>query len=420
MLSWSKARARAFLAAVHFTPHRIPEYFTELGSVQYDPLKPVGRNIDLVFQSRVPAYRVDDWEEWVYGRGVGAERTDGGHGRRYYDAWDKQACIVPVEEWPWRRVYHRWHHEHWRRRVFDPYPEAVRIVEAALAERGPCTGDGLADLELPGAEDREARRGSWYGPRLVNHVLKALWFTGRAVTSHRVKGRHVYAVPERVIPAGMLAAPNPDERENLKWILLRRHRTAGLLRPNAPTDLWSMKISAAERRELITELVDEERLIEIDVDGRRFHTTSDHIDRHGGVSAGGSHSTPRVRFLAPLDALLWDRAALRYLYDFDYVWEVYKPAAERRFGYYVLPIMYGADLVGRLDSRLENDAWAIRNVWWEDGFARQIRSETGGFAENMKATAHLFLDYLGVKRTEFAPSVPPETRELLGGGASVS
>ncbi|NBC29918.1 MAG: hypothetical protein GVY29_07990, partial [Spirochaetes bacterium] len=376
MLSWSTARARAFLASVHFTPRSIPEYFHHLGSVQYDPLKPVGRNIDLVFQARVPGYRVDDWERWVYGP-VGGQAHGADHeavaARQYYDAWDKQACVVPVEDWPWRRIYHRWHRATWEKRVFRHYGEAAEIVERALAERGPCTGDDLADLTLPGAEDRAARKGSWYGPRLVNHVLKALWFTGSIVTSHRVKGRHVYAPPERVIPEPLLHTPDPPLQENLKWLILRRHQSVGLLRPNAPVDLWSMKITSAQRRGLIAELVEEGRLIEIDVDGRRFHATREQIathDREGareGDAAGtaGVAAAPVVRFLAPLDALLWDREAVRYLYDFDYVWEVYKPAADRRYGYYVLPIMCGDRFVGRVDSRLDGGVWRIHRVWWE-------------------------------------------------------
>ena len=415
MLSWSTARARAFLASVHFTPRSIPECFQRLGSVQYDPLKPVGRNIDLVFQARVPGYRVDDWEAWVYGGGGDASS------RRYYDAWDKQACVVPVEDWPWRRIYHRWHRATWEKRVFKQYGEAAEIVNAAVAERGAVTGDDLADLTLPGAEDRAARKGSWYGPRLVNHVLKALWFTGRIVTSHRLKGRHVYALPERVIPEPLLKAPDPPMRENLKWLVLRRHQSVGLLRPNAPGDLWSMKITSGQRRELIAELVEEGRLIEIDVDGRRFHATREQIaghDRDGaregdaarisGVGAGtaGVEAAPIVRFLAPLDALLWDREAVRYLYDFDYVWEVYKPAADRRYGYYVLPIMCGDRFVGRVDSRLDAGVWRIHRVWWEGESSDSAPAVSTAVIDGVYHAIERFRNYLGASAVSPPDTVP--------------
>jgi uncharacterized protein YcaQ len=83
----------------------------------------------------------------------------------------------------------------------------------------------------------------------------------------------------------------------------------------------------------------------------------------GGTAAG-------VAFLAALDPLVWDRDFLRSLYGFDYVWEVYVPAAKRRWGYYVLPILFGDRLVGRIEPRIERKANVLRiaGLWWEDGF----------------------------------------------------
>jgi hypothetical protein len=384
MRSWNKAQAREFLCVTHFDVPSIEAYFHRLGSVQYDPLKPFGRNIDLVFQSRVPGYHVDDWEIEVYDV----------ESRRYYDAWDKQACVVPVTDWPLRRHYHRWHAPRWRRQVLEPYARAVERVERSLADRGPSTGDDLADLELPGAENREARRGSWYGPRLINHVLKALWYTGRAVTHHRSNGRHVYSKPELVIPREQLHAAEIDEREALAELVVRRHRAVGLLRPNATGSVWSVPLNAAGRKALIAELVDEGRLVPIDVEGTIFHTTPEDLDRFdtdvphpsaadapgaaGSVNRGAARvreakSRSFVRFIAPLDSLLWDRTGAQYLYNFDYRWEVYKPVAQRRYGYYVLPVMYGSQLVGRIDSRIEDGAWDITNAWWEPPWAPKRR-----------------------------------------------
>jgi hypothetical protein len=77
-----------------------------------------------------------------------------------------------------------------------------------------------------------------------------------------------------------------------------------------------------------------------------------------------------VAFLAPLDPLVWDRQFLRSCFDFDYVWEVYVPAAKRRWGYYVLPVLYGDRLVGRIEPRADRKAGTLRIVdaWWEAGF----------------------------------------------------
>ncbi|HEU5370638.1 MAG TPA: crosslink repair DNA glycosylase YcaQ family protein, partial [Ktedonobacterales bacterium] len=117
-LTLSRAEARRFLATYHFTPTTVPGVFERLGTVQYDPLNPVGRNPDLVLQARVPGYQVDDWQQTAY--------TD----RLVYDAWDKMACLVPVSDWP-RRAHLRAHTETWTPLLLDEEAEAVA---AALAE----------------------------------------------------------------------------------------------------------------------------------------------------------------------------------------------------------------------------------------------------------------------------------------------
>jgi uncharacterized protein YcaQ len=87
-----------------------------------------------------------------------------------------------------------------------------------------------------------------------------------------------------------------------------------------------------------------------------------------GVGPGGT--SPGVSFIAPLDPLVWDREFLRTCFGFDYIWEVYVPAAKRRWGYYVLPIFYGDRFVGRIEPRLDRKADTLRilGAWWEDGF----------------------------------------------------
>ena len=77
-----------------------------------------------------------------------------------------------------------------------------------------------------------------------------------------------------------------------------------------------------------------------------------------------------VAFLAPLDPLAWDRDMLLRLWDFDYRWEVYVPLAKRRWGYYVLPLLWGDRLVGRIEPRIDRAAGTLRilGLWWEDGF----------------------------------------------------
>src|SRR5579885_1714348 len=115
-LTLSRAEARRLLALYHFTPTDAPGVFERLGTVQYDPLNPAGRNPDLVLQARVPGYEEDDWRKYAY--------TD----RMVYDAWDKMACLVPISDWP-KRARIRAHRSTWSKAVLADEAEAV---EAAL------------------------------------------------------------------------------------------------------------------------------------------------------------------------------------------------------------------------------------------------------------------------------------------------
>src|SRR3954465_3396633 len=80
---------------------------------------------------------------------------------------------------------------------------------------------------------------------------------------------------------------------------------------------------------------------------------------------------PAVSFIAPLDPFVWDRQIIRDVFGFDYIWEVYVPEHKRRWGYYVLPILFGERLVGRIEPRLERKTGTLRilGIWWESGFA---------------------------------------------------
>ena len=146
-----------------------------MGGVQYDPLNPLGRNHDLVLQARVPGYSVGDWQELAYQQ------------RFLYDAWDKQASLVMMRDYPMRRIYYEWHAPRWREAILDRYPEAVKTVLDELHERGP-----LSSTDFHYQKHHEQWEGSWYGPKLTKNVLRALWHTGQVHTCRRNKGKHVY------------------------------------------------------------------------------------------------------------------------------------------------------------------------------------------------------------------------------------
>jgi len=104
-------------------------------------------------------------------------------------------------------------------------------------------------------------------------------------------------------------------------------------------------------------------------------------------------------FLAPLDPLAWDRDLLLRLWGFDYRWEVYVPAAKRRWGYYVLPLLYGDRFVGRIEPRIDRATNTLRvlGVWWEDGFD-PLGDANPGFVDALAGALRAHRDFAGLAK----------------------
>ena len=369
-LTISREQARRFLAAYHFQQRDLPGVFARLGTVQYDPLNPVGRNPDLVLQARVPGYRINDWQEAAY--------ID----RLIYDAWDKQACLVLSSDWSRRACIREMYRPYHDREILQAESAVAQTILAEIDARGPLSSQDFEDRHRYSDE-------TWYGQTRANRVLRALWACGEIVTHHRKNGRHYYDRPANIIPPQYYNMPPLLDKEAYsRWIIAQRYRAVGLLRSNAEACIWSGCGDGATRKQALAQLVEEGTLLPVRVGekGSLYYMPSSALPL-----LDTELPAPRVIFLGPLDSILWDRKAVQQLFDFDYIWEVYKPAHQRRWGYYVLPVFYGDRFIARLDSRLEKGIWTISNWWWEsdivpdDEMLDALRSATASFLQYLGA-----------------------------------
>jgi uncharacterized protein YcaQ len=328
-----------------------------LGSLQFDPLDVAGRNHDLVLLARIEGYRRELTDELLYGR------------RLLFEAYNKAFCLLPTRELPYYRIT-------WQDGADGRAGELVRgqakLAEKLLAE---ITAEGpRSSIEF----EREAAIDWWWGPTTAARaVLEALAVSGRLGLARREGNRKYYDLMERLFPADLLATRIP-EREQLRHKVLSRYRGHGLLGAGGSGEIWPGTGGAAIRAELRRDLVDRGELFAAVVEGMRGerYVVADELpllaqaEREVAAGAPPGDLAPTCSFLAPLDPLLWDRGALEPLYGFDYRWEVYTPAAKRRWGYYVLPILFGDRLVGRIEPRLDRKGRAVRilGLSWEAGF----------------------------------------------------
>jgi uncharacterized protein YcaQ len=346
-ITLSRVEARRFLALYHFMPTDMLGVVERLATVQYDPLNPVGRNPDLVFQARVPGYQVDDWQTIAYTH------------RQVYDAWDKQACLVPVSDWPMRALIREKYRPYHDREILQQEAEVAEAILATIDARGPISSLELEDKQRAGDNN------SWYGQSRAKRVLRSLWACGQLVTHHRRNGRHYYERPERVIPAPHFSLPAlVDEETYLRWIVERRVQAMGLLPRSAEAAIWASCGDSAQNKRALAQLVEKGIVTPVHVQsGEKLLPY--YMLTNALPLLDAKPLEPRMLFLGPLDSMLWDRKTLRHIFDFEYVWEVYKPEHLRRWGYYVLPVFYGDRFVARIDSRLEKGIWTISRWWWE-------------------------------------------------------
>jgi uncharacterized protein YcaQ len=367
----SLAVARRFLAIRHLLappralpaePESVAAIVDRFGSLQFDPLEVAGRNHDLVLQARIADYRRELTDELLYGR------------RLLFEAHNKALNLLPTRELPYYRIAWDRGADGWAGRLItEQAPLAQKLLAAITAEGPKCS----ADFEREGSI-------AWYwGPTTaVRAVLEAFTECGRLGLARRDGNRRYYDLVERLFPADLLATRIP-EREQRRHKLLSRYRAHGLLGTSGSGELWVGIGPAALRAELRAELVDRGELVTAtveDLKGERFVVADElpvlaQAEREIAAEAAGAVSrpgdgAPGASFLAPLDPIMWDREALEPLYGFEYRWEVYTPAAKRRWGYYVLPILFGDRLVGRIEPRIDRAGRAVRilGLGWETGF----------------------------------------------------
>ncbi len=391
--------ARRFLVARHFlAPARslaggldgVLEVLRTLGSIQFDPIAVAGRNHDLVLHARVAGYE-PAWCDELYER------------REIFETTNKALSSIPMSEVPWFRSSSG--------RKGRQFHAAALTENAAVAERV------LERIRAEGplsSRDFEGEAGAtqdWFGmpENAVRSVLEAYTVAGVIGLARRDGNVRSHDLVERLLPARLLAQVVPV-REQLLHKLLSRYRAHGLLGAGGAGGTFARIAEPRQRNELRKELIERGALVPVDVEGVRG--TRFVLEGELSLLQAPPELTPSVSFIAPFDSLLWDTALLASLFDFDYVWEGFFPPARRRWGYYVLPILFGERFVGRIEPRIERSKGVVQvlDLWWEDGFAPR---RAGGFVDAMCDALRAYLRFADADRLEWAPHLATEKRLFL-------
>ena len=350
-----------------------------LEHVQLDPLNVIARSHDLMLLSRVRDYRPAHYESLVY------------DDRKYFE-WGNWLATRPIAEWPhWRVVMDRT-----AASMANDHPISPAVftqVRRVLREKGQCSNRDFEMLK---------RMDSYRGRKETALALFQMWISGEVVTRTRRRFERVYSFAKGTIPPEHLRKSPTRAAE--EFLLLKTVSFNGLHAFVNMQSVLRRPVSVTEMASLQAGLVRRGRLVPVEVAGwkKRHYARAEELPQLEQLAAGrtpiewqplGRTTEEEVSFLAPLENAS-ARGRAKTLFGFDYVWEVYKPVEQRRWGYYTLPILWGDCLVGRLNPRMDRVAnrLVIDGFWLEE-------VETGrdsAFARALGRGLETFREFLGV------------------------
>ena len=314
--------------------------------------------------------------------------------RRLVEYWDHVQALMPVELWPvmqHRMASYRAQRGKWWQAVDDDLTE--RLL-AEIAARGPSTARDLDD-----GAPRDKVHWGWNWSE-AKKALDFLYMAGDlAVAGRNSQFEVVYDVPERVIPAEVLALPTPSQEDAELELVRRAAASHGVATVRCLADYYRMKADAV--KPAVDHLVEQGELLPVRIEGWNRPAFL-HRD------ARRPRKVEARAFLSPFDPVVWLRERTEKLFDFHYRIEIYTPADKRVHGYYVLPFLLRDEIVARLDLKADRKEGrlVVKSAWAEDGAPEDTAEELS--AELRELAAWLGLADVTVEpRGDLAPFLRP-------------
>ena len=356
----SKEEARSYLVNYHNlnragrfeAKEGILKCFERIKSIQYDPLDVVGRNPDLVLQARVRGYKPEMLYELLY------------HQHELIDGVDKEMCIYATKEFTsFERIRSSCGESAKRTLSYRGQSAALDILDEIRAHIRLHGSTGSKDISIG-----ESYAGRWGHKKLSSAALDYLYSIGELCVKDKKGVQKYYDFTENVISSQYLNKEGIiNEEDFLDWYVNRRIKCTGFLwKKRGAAWLGHYIYDNAKREQALNRLVEKNKLKTINIEGIN---TPFYYPAEAECFFNSFGDKDYVRFLAPLDNMLWDRELVRKIFDFDYSWEVYTPVTKRKYGYYVLPVLYGTSLIARFEpeKRKKGEPFAIKKWWWEPG-----------------------------------------------------
>lgn len=340
----------------------------QMGYVQVDTINVVHRAHHLTLASRL-----DNYEPGMLTRLLENDRF-------LFEHWTHDACVIPSEWFRfWKLRFERQEkrireNNWWMGRIGNEPDAIIEYVLKKIHDNGPLMTRDFQHLDENNIDAKQEN--IWWGWKPQKAALEYLWHTGKLLITQRENFHKVYDLAERVLPAEYYNSPIPTKDENIDWACRTALDRLVFATPREiRTYLHAVSIGVAKKwcEDKLKQGEISQVLIE-DISAanskpRVSYAVNDwgKIVRKANKKFDCTWNKRRMHLLCPFDPILRDRSRVLRLFNFDYRFEAFVPAAQRKFGYYVLPILEGDKLIGRLDPKFHRDKnlLKINKVWWE-------------------------------------------------------
>lgn len=382
--------------------HATETALNAMQALQLDPLTMVARSQDIALYGRILDYRPAQLYKMAYEQRKAFD----------YGTW---LALYPMQEFPyWRAIMPRVESYSRFNQFKQHFPNAMQQVQATLRENGPMsnrdfTGEGLKYWSYRGRKDSSL-------------ALFYSWLLGDVMITNRKGFDRIYDLRERVLPKEYDHVASIKDAED--FFATKGVAILNMMREKRFRFHWAnaieRKVSPHEETQKLADLYDRNAIAALRVEGikDKFITLAENIPLLEQLEAGklpkvwkpaGPSTQDEVTFLAPLE-MVSARGRAKEVFDFEYIWEVYKPEHQRRWGYYTLPILYGDDLVARLDPKLDRstNTLHILGFWLEDD-----APQDSAFADALAKGLMRFAKMVGAKKVDVSAVKPAKLRTHL-------
>jgi hypothetical protein len=355
---------RQGLARTPTGPLDLLQMIRDLGFVQLDTIRNVTRAHHHILWSRNQNYREPMLNDLL------------AKDRSVFEHFTHDASVLPMEFYPlWQRQFRRLGQRAGKHKVMEAAD--IAAIKARIAKEGPLSTHAF-DTKITGKKEMWARP-----PH--KRVLDQLWYAGELATSHRENFIKYYDLAERVVPSHHREIEHDDEKQQ-DWLCKAALARLGFGSLGDIQRFWAA-MDAQEVKQWAGKASDHLVPVELEtVDGDWISMVAP--PQIETLLAGVGPPTSRLRIMSPFDPAIRDRNRLSRLFGFDYRIEIFVPAAKRRWGYYVYPLLESDRFVGRIELKADRQAgllkviqiWPEPRVKWTSDRERKLDAELARLA----------------------------------------